>query len=191
MIWAYIRRAGSMSLLQHVVVFLTTFAIPVSLELAQGWQQTSFCPSCVNMGKLVLYFGWYQIAMLVIASVTQQDRARWKEELNRVYAELAESNAEIRETHQRQLGGIQDRLGDLREQVRNIDRAMRDELGVDLPPARISLRGSAQVGEMTARANLTVISRGGRGARLIGWIKGRIHKLHRWAWRILVDWKGG
>ena len=142
MFWGYIRLSKSLLFRQHLVVFLTTFAIPVTFELVQGWQETGLCLSCVNLGKLALYFGWYQIAMLVIASSTRQDKARVEEKLDRVSSELTEIAKEISEEHQKQMTGIQDRVSDLREWVRNIDRAMRDELGVDLPPPKVSLRGS-------------------------------------------------
>ena len=189
MYWGYIRRFRSLSLLQHVVVFLTTFAIPVSFELVQGWQDTGLCLSCVNLGKLTLYFGWYQVAMLVIASATKQDRARVEEKLDRVFSELTDSISQISAEHQGQVTGIQDRVRDLREWVQNIDRAIRDELGVALPPPTVSLRVSARAGEPRVSANLTVSSPAGRRARLLQWVRGQTRNLRRWARRILVDWE--
>ena len=191
MFWAYIRLFRSLSVLQHLVVFLTTFAIPVSFELVQGWQNTGFCPSCANWGKLALYFGWYQVAMLVIASASKQDRARVEEKLDRVFSELTDSISQIREEHQRQMTGMQDRVRDLRDWVRNIDRSMRDELGVDLPPPTVSLRASFRAGAPTFSANVTVSGPAGRRARLLRWVRRQACNLRRWARKTLVDWEQG
>ena len=111
MVWGYIRFFKSLTIPQHVVVLLTTFAIPVSFELVQGWQDTGFCPSCVSLGKLALYFFFYQVAMLVIASATKHDRARVEEKLDRVSSELTHSISQTSEEHQRLIGGIQAEKG--------------------------------------------------------------------------------
>ena len=66
MFCGYIRILKSLSVLEHLVVLLTTFAIPVSFEMVQGWRDIGLCLSCVSWGELALYFGWYQIAMLVL-----------------------------------------------------------------------------------------------------------------------------
>ena len=66
MVHEYIRLFKGLNPIQHVVIFLTTFAAPVSFELVQGMLATGLCLSCVNAGKLALYFAWYQIAMVVM-----------------------------------------------------------------------------------------------------------------------------
>ena len=191
MFWGYIRLFRSLSVLQHLVVFLTTFAIPVSFELIQGWQNTGFCLSCVSLGKLALYFGWYQVAMLVITSATKQDRAKVEEKLDRVLSELTNSISQISEEHQRQITGMQDQARDLREWVRNIDRAMRNELGIDLPSPTVSLRASFRAGAPTFSANVTVSGLRGRRARLLRWVRRQARNLRRWARKTLVDWEQG
>ena len=68
MFWPYIRLFRNLSVLQHVVVFLTTFMIPVSFELEQGLARRWDLPVMRELGKSwPCIFGWYQIAMLVIA----------------------------------------------------------------------------------------------------------------------------
>ena len=191
MFWGYIRLFRSLSVLQHLVVLLTTFAIPVSFELVQDWQNTGFCLSCVNWGKLALYFGWYQVAMLVIASATKQDRDRLEEKLDRVSSELTDSISQTSEEHQRQMAGMQDRVHDLREWVSNIDRAMRDELGVALPPPTVSLRANIRSGVPTFSANLTVRGPAGQRARLLRWVRRQARNVRRWVRKTLVDWEAG
>ena len=189
MFWAYIRLFRSLSVLQHLVIFLTTFTIPVSFEVVQGWQDTGLCLSCVNWGKLALYFGWYQIAMLVIALATRRDRARVEERLDRMFSELTDSVSQLSEEHQRQMAGIEDRMGDLRNWVRDTRRAVRDELGVDLPPLTHSLRASGRADAPAGSVKITVVNSAGWRARLLRWIKYQARNLRRWARRIFVDWE--
>lgn len=187
----YIRRFRSLSVLQHIVVFLTTFTIPVAFELVQGWQDTGLCLSCVSWGELALYFVFYQIAMLLIASVTRRDRARVEEELAQTFSELTDSINQLREDHQEQMTGIQERVSDLREWVRELRGALCDELGVDLPPLTHSIRASVRGGGGRVSVGLTVVGSGGRRVRLLRWLKRQVRNLQRWARKILVDWEEG
>ena len=170
MYWGYIRLVRSLSALQHLVVFLTTFAIPVSFEVVQGWQDTGLCLSCVNWGQLALYFGWYQTAMLVIASATRRDKARAKERLDRMFSELSNRIRQLSEEHLRQMTGVQDRVSDLQDWTRDFRRALSDELGVDLPPLSHSVRANFRAGAPTLRANVTVDSPTGWAASLSRWV---------------------
>ncbi len=189
MFWPYIRLLRSLSALQHFVVFIPTFAIPIFFEVERGWQDTGFCMSCVDWGKLALYFGWYQIALLVIALATRRDRVRAEERLDRVYCELNSHIAKISEEHQRQMTGIEDRVGDLREWVRNIDNAMRDQLGADLPARAVSIRAVGSLGAATGSAALSVSGSAEWRARLSRWLRRQARNLRRWAHRIFVDWE--
>ena len=184
----YIRCCWSLSSPQHIVVFLTTFMIPVSFELVQGWQSTGFCLSCVNWGKLALYLIFYQIAMLLIAVVTRQDSAIMEERLSQMSSELTDCVSQLREGHQRQITGIEDRVGDLRNWVRDTRHAMRDELGVDLPPLTHSIRATLSGGGATGGLGLTVSSTSGWRARLLSWVKRQLRNARRWVHRLFVDW---
>ena len=185
----YIRLFKSLSLLQHIVVCLTTFIIPVSFEVVQDLRDTGLCITCVSLSRLALYFVWYQIAMLLIASSIRQDKARVEEQLQQVHKVLTDSVKEISEEHQKQITGVQDRVSDLRNWVRNIDRAMRNELGIDLPPPTISLRGRFTAEPATFSVAVVTNGPQGRKARLLRWAKRQIRRLKRWVHKILVDWK--
>ena len=189
MFWGYIRLFRSLPALQRLAIFLTTFMIPVSFELVQGWQDAGLCLSCVNWGRLALYFVWYQIAMLIIALAIRQDRARVEERLDRTFTELTDRISELSEENQRRMTGIEDRVGDLREWVRNIDSAMRDQLGADLPARAVSIRASASLGAATGSATLTVSGPTGRRARLSRWLRRQPLNLRRWARKVFVDWE--
>ena len=169
MFWAYIRLFRSLSSLQHLVVFLTTFTIPASFEVVQGWQDAGICLSCVNWGKLALYFGWYQIAMLVIALATRRDRARVEERLDRMFSELTDRIGQLSEEHEREMTGIQGSVHDLRDWALDIRRAIRDELGVDVPPPPVSLRASFHFDVPQAGVTLNVRSRNGVVAETLGY----------------------
>ena len=191
MFWGYIHLFKSLSKLQHLVVFITTFAIPVSFDVVQGWRDTGLCLSCVNWGELALYFVWYQTAMLVIASATRRDRARARESLDRMFLELTGRVSQLSEEHHRKITGIQDRVRDLQNWVRDMRQALNDELKVDLPPLTHSLRANFRAGVSTLSVNVTVDSQTGWRVRLLRWCNRRARNLQRWGRRILVGWEDG
>lgn len=123
----------SLTRLQHIAIIISTFAIPVSFRLIQGLQATGFCLSCVNMGELTLYVVWYVIAVIVIAFATRDDRTRVYARIDRVSSELVNNLNQVKEEHQRGIQEIQERTDDIRLWVQNIDRAIREEFGVDVP----------------------------------------------------------
>ena len=190
MFWAYIRLFRSLSALQHLVVFLTTFTIPASFEVVQGWQDTEICLSCVNWGKLALYFGWYQIAMLVIALATRRDRDRVEKGLEQTFSNLTDRIDQLSEEHQRRMMGIEDRVRDLQDWVQDIRSALCNELGVDLPPLAVSAWGVSFHFEVPP-ASGTVTAGRAEGWRpcLLHWIKRQARNLRRWARRIFVNWE--
>ena len=57
MVLGYIRLFGNLTLRKHIVILLTTFGVPISVELVQGLIATGFCGSCVHFGWLAFYFG--------------------------------------------------------------------------------------------------------------------------------------
>ena len=63
--------------------------------------------------------------MFLIASATKQDRARVEEKLDRLSSAFSESISRIREEHQRQMTGMDGRVGDLSDWARNTVRSMR------------------------------------------------------------------
>ena len=133
MFWEYVRLVKILTWPERVVVFLTTFMIPVSIQLWQGWPETGYCPSCVNWGELALYLVWSQVALVVIAWSTKQVRARVDEEVDRRFSELNERIDHVSDERQQRMTGIKGQVDDLRDWVRELHRALSDELGVDLP----------------------------------------------------------
>ena len=188
MLFPIIRCFRSLSVLHHLAIFVSSVAISVSFEIVKGWQATGFCLSCVNLWQLALYVVWYFFAMVVIASVTRQDRIRVEARIDREVLELTDSISQLREEHQGDITGIQDRVGDLRDWVGHIDRAMRDELGVDLPPPTVSVRATFRSGAPTMSVNATTSGPVGRRAQLLFQAKRHALNLRRWIWRIFVDW---
>ena len=174
---------------QHLAVFITTLAIPVCFEIYDGWRDSGFCLSCVNWGRVALYFAWYQIAMLLIGLATKRDKTIAQESLNRVFSELREKVDQLNQEYQEQMTGTRDSLRDLEDWLRNIHRALSEQLAVDLPGRRISLRGSATFGSATASATLTVDNRAGQVLRLLRWSKSLAPNLRKWACRIVVGEK--
>ena len=188
MLWEYIRLVRILTWPERIVVFLTTFVIPGSIQLWQGWRETGYCPSCVDWGEAALYFVWSQVALLVIAWSTKQVRARVNRELEGRLSELNESIDHVSAEHQRGMTGIGGQVDDLRNWVRELHRALSDELGVELPRLTHTLSGSASAGPPTASAHLRV-SPMKRRTRLLRWLKRQPGNLRRWIVKVFWDWR--
>ena len=190
MICVYIRLFKNLTPLQHVVIFLTTFAIPISFELLQGLNATGLCPACVNGGELALYFLWYQIAMLVIALSTRADRTRVEARLAQIYTELNDRVNQLGEEHKKEITGIQDRVNDLHNWVSELRQAIEEDLGTKLPGPTDSLRVSARSGDPTVAVGLNAIDPPGRIVRLRLKAKRLGLRIRRMSYRLFWDWDG-
>ena len=187
MFWVYIRLVRGLPMGHHLVVLVSTLAIPVGFELVRGLQDTGPCLSCVNWGELALYGVFYQIAMLLMASATRHDRTRVEKRLDRTFSELTDRIDQLSEEQQRQITGIEDRVGDLREWVRDLRRALSDELGVALPTLAVSARMTTHVGAITVSINATADDPVDWRPRIVGWVKRQARNIRRWTRKILVD----
>ena len=139
--------------------------------------------------ELALYMVWYPTAVVVIGVVKRADRTRVDQRIDQVASELGDGMNRLREEHRRSVTGIQDQMNDIREWVQSIDRAMRGELGVDLPPPTVSLRAEFRSGAPTMNVSVTADGPASRRARLLIWIKRQTCNLRRWLRKILVDWE--
>ena len=186
MFWGYVRLFTSLNIYQHLAVFITTFAIPVSFEIYDGWRDSEFCLSCVNWGRVALYFAWYQTAMLLIGVATKRDRAIAKESLDQVFSELRERVDQLNQEYQEQAIGTRDLLRDLEDWVWNIHRALSDQLAVDLPSRSSRVRINVTSGGATISVTLAVNNRAGRILRLLRWSRRQAGNLRRWVYGIVV-----
>lgn len=191
MFWPYVDLVSILTWPERIVVFLTTFMIPVSIQLWQGWRETGYCPSCVNWGELVLYFVWSQVALLVIAWSTKQVRAKVVREFDGRFSELNERIDHVSEEHQRRMPGFEGQVDDLRDWVRELHRALSDELGVDLPHLAHSVSANFAGGAAEFRVS-TVVTDGvsvNRSTRLLHWLKRQPGNLRRWILKVFSDWR--
>ena len=189
MLFSYIRLFKSLPRLQHLVIFLTTFAAPISFELVQGLIATGLCLSCVNAGRLALYFVWYQIAMLVIAASTRADRTRVEVSLTQIYSELDEGIRQLGEENKREITSIQDRVGDIDNTLSDLRYALEEELGVKLPGRRHSVRaGSISHHWSLPIPEVTVGRSPYRMARLRSWVKRQALRFWILTRKLVWDW---
>ena len=191
MFWPYVDLVRILTWPERIVVFLTTFMIPVSIQLWQGWREIGYCPSCVNWGELVLYFSWSQVALLVIAWSTKQVRAKVDEELDGRLSELNKRIGHVSEEYQRRMAGIEGQVGDLRDWMRELHRALSDELGVDLPHLAHSVSadfagGPAEFGVSGVVTDGVSVN---RSTRLLHWLKRQPGNLRRWILKVFSDWR--
>ena len=189
MFWPLIRALKSLSGLQHVTIFITVLLFPASLDVAQGWINAGFCPSCVIWSKAALYVVFYAVAVVAIGCATRRDRAGISGSLNRVRLEVTREIHQLREEQQQKIIGVQDQADALADWARNIRQALDDELGINLPRYAPPLRVSASAGIPTCCADLAAPNP--RGWRRLGlWGRRQFRNIRRWGRIIFMDWEG-
>ena len=173
MLFGYIRLFKILTRRQHLVILVTTFMIPISVELVQGLIATGLCSplTCVHFGLLTFYVVWYQIATLLFAWSTRKDRTEEEAKLTRISCVLNESITQLREDHERRITGNQDRVGDLQRWAIDTRRVLQEEFGVVLPAIPVSLRLAPTSFEiLTSTASVNVRRSRNKMARLRSWV---------------------
>ena len=150
MVLGYIRLFGNLTLRKHIVILLTTFGVPISVELVQGLIATGFCGSCVHFGWLALYFGWYQIAMLLFAWSEGEERATEDAKLTQIATSLSHRIDHIREEQRRDIAGLLSQMSSLDDWVTKIHQTLSEQ-GIDLPHRVRSGGGDGAIVKITGR----------------------------------------
>ena len=107
------------------------------------------------------------------------------------FSELNERIDHVSEEHQRRMPGFEGQVDDLRDWVRELHRALSDELGVDLPHLAHSVSANFAGGAAEFRVS-TVVTDGvsvNRSTRLLHWLNRQPGNLRRWILKVFSDWR--
>ena len=182
---------NNLTRLQRVVIFLTTFAGPMSFDLAQGLYATGLCGSCVNYGMLIVYVVWWQLAMLVISISTLEDNTKVANKFKKISSEFSEGIDQLSEDLEEMIMVNRDRLGDLNNWASNVRGVVLEELRVDLPAVPVTLRAKGlNFGFTTSEATLNVSKPSSRLLRIRGWIWRRLLFCRRLIHKVFYNWDG-
>ena len=148
MVLEYIRLFRNLTLRKHIVILLTTFGAPISVELVQGLIATGFCGSCVRYGWLAFYLVWYQIAMLLFAWSEREEGATEDAKLTQIASSLSHRIDHIREEQGRDIAGLLSQMSSLDDWVTKIHQTLSEQ-GIDLPPRVRSGDGDGAIVKIT------------------------------------------
>ena len=116
---------------------------------------------------MAVFLVWSVIAVVAVSSALKKDRSEAEELLDQHVAEILGRIGKLEEEH----GELR---ADLRQDVDSLEEAVRsgfEQLGVALPPRRISVRAKGiHFGLNTSVANVTVTG-GSKIARFRQWIR--------------------
>ena len=120
-----------------------------------------------------VFLVWAVIAVVVLASTLKKDRSEAEQLVSQPVEALSGRIGKLEEEHG-------DLRVDLRQEVDNLEEAVRstfEQLGVVLPPRRISLRAKAfHISASWSVDNLTVVG-GSKVARLRKWFRRSMRRL--------------
>ena len=185
MLFAYFRLWRILNLAEHLAIFVTTFVSPVAFELWDGWTTTGLCLPCVEWGRFVLYISMYQVALVVIVLSKKVDRAGVEQRIDSAFSQLDNDINQLREDHQREIKGNQDRVRDLQDWVTALRESIEKQSEFKLPGPNVRIRGTIRAGVPTVSVGgLTVIDSPGSIVRLRLWVRRKA----RWSWRWVRKW---
>ena len=120
-----------------------------------------------------VFLVWSVIAVVVLASTLKKDRSEAEQLVSQPVEALSGRIGKLEEEHG-------DLRVDLRQEVDNLEEAVRstfEQLGVVLPPRRISIRAKAfHISASWSVANVTVVG-GSKVARLRKWFRRSMRRL--------------
>ena len=115
---------------------------------------------------VVAFLVWSVLAVLAVAAMLERDRSEAERHVGQKLDELAGHISELREDHEHE-------KADIRHEVDNLESVVRttfEQLGVDLPPRPMSLRGRAVAGTPRVSAAGLTIRGGSRMTRIRRWL---------------------
>ena len=170
MILSILRRFRSLPVHHRITIFITIL-LPVIWPLFIAYIARDLVLQVVL--HVAVFLVWSVIAVVALASTLKKDRS----EAEQLVAQQVEALSG-------RIGKLEEEHGDLRVELRqevdNLEEAVRstfEQLGVVLPPRRISIRAKAfHISLNTSAANLTVVG-GSKVARLRKWFRRSMHRL--------------
>ena len=166
---------------RHYLVVVVTIVVPVLFPTVMGYFEIERLWFRVTIDVIVILV-WAMFVVVVVSRLVERDAG----EVHRLVADrvgpVAGQLERLREEHGNS-------MADMRLQVEDLERraqsALRD-LGVDLGPRVVNLRGTATAGAAVTSARLSV-SGGSRWARIRGWVR----RARRRAWEIIWGQRHG
>ena len=164
MILSILRRFRSLPVHHRIPIFVTIL-LPVIWPLIIAYlARDLFLQLALHVAVFLV---WSVIAVVAVSSALKKDRSEAEELLDQHVAEILGRIGKLEEEH----GELR---ADLRQDVDSLEEAVRsgfEQLGVALPPRRISVRAKGiHFGLNTSVANVTVTG-GSKIARFRQWIR--------------------
>ena len=180
----------SLSRPQHLAIALPTLMAPLLLDALLNMRSSGLCLSCVDFVKVLTHIGLYFAATMSVAAAIWKDRTRVDAMVSQTRSELNSSIHHARGEIEGRIDGLGTEISTITQRMNNIERAMREELGIPLPVqirANIPGPGGHLEPGVTKVGDVTPESMWGKFSR--GWVNS-VHRLGRWSRKIVLKWYG-
>ena len=170
-LWA-LRLLRSLSGYQYRTIIITVL-LPATVPAVI----TYFAPDFLVL-RVIFYvaafLAWSVLAVMAVASMLRKDRSEAEQLVDQKLESLSSQISNLREGHEDLAANLGQQVKDLEETVRT---TLKEELGVELRPRRISVRGkSIHFSFGVSAANVAVVV-GSKLARLRRWFRSVMHRL--------------
>ena len=162
--------------LYHYRTIIITILLPAIVPLSGGFS----APDILRVLFYVLVFlVWSVVTVLSVASMLKRDRSDAELLLNHKIEALSAQIDRLREEHEDH--DHEDLRADLRQQVNDLEEVVRatlkENLGVVLPPRRVSLRAKAFHIGLSWNVGKMIVDGGSRVARFRQWVRRKIRRI--------------
>ena len=154
--------------LYHYRTIIITILLPAIVPTSLAF----FCPDILWVIYVLAFLVWSVVAFLVVASMLKRDRSDAELVLNQNIEALSAQIDRLREEHEEH----EDLRADLRQQVNDLEEVVRstlkEDLGVVLPPRRVSLRAKALLASLSLDVANGIVVGGFRQ-----WVRRKIRRI--------------
>ena len=158
----------------HYRTIIITILLPAIVPTSQAF----FGPDILRVIFYVpAFLVWSVVAFLAVASMLKRDRSDAEQLMNHKIEALSAQIDRLREEHEEH----EDLRADLRQQVNDLEEVVRatlkENLGVVLPPRRVSLRAKAFHIGLSWNVGKMIVDGGSRVARFRQWVRRKIRRI--------------
>ena len=156
----------------HFRTIILTVLLPAIVPAVIAY----FAPDSIAL-RVIFYVAaflvWSVSAVLAVAAMLKRDRSGAEQMVSQKIEALSAQIGKLREEHEDSRADLRQQVNDLEDVVRS---TLKEDLGIVLPPRRVSLRARAVAGSPTASATLSVVG-GSKLARLRQWFRRAMRQL--------------
>ena len=141
LIFMYFRLLSRLNRVAKIAILSSTLIFPIILKILDLWPATGPCPACEAGAWLAVHIVMTLTLLGIIARSSSVDENKVNNRLHRMSSELNDGISNLRRDQEREIARTQTHVRDLQNWLEHIDRALREQLDIELPSPGLSAEG--------------------------------------------------